>query len=736
MPRTYQRKYLPDGSPNPRWKPRGGANARRGSRGKHLTKFTRGEFIAWDGEGVTIREGPRAGEHVYTMLVASRGDGRASWHIVNPDGLSTWDCLDLLTRVAAEHPKAVHVAYGASYDVNMMLGALSRAQAQALKNGDRVTVGSGERAFRVQYRARKSFSVKRSRWHVERGALKRKDTGLILWDVLGFFQGTFVKTIESYLGKDYPALPMIRENKAKRHEFDASPDGIATTLRYCLAECDALVRIMETLREYMREANLTVARWDGAGACAAALLRREAIEPHKGESPAAVRRAAQFAYAGGRMEVVCYGDTRARPIYHYDINSAYPTAMCELPSLADATWEHRTHADRRGRPLYDAAWSYDHDRPFSLYRVRWDLRGERETYLYPFFWRSSTGSIYYPAVGEGWYWGPELAEALRALDAGDVQANPRRNAHVRGGIQVMESWHCTPATDEKPFAWIPPLYAQRLAWKNANVGAEKVIKLAINSLYGKTAQSAGWKKPGDNIPRFHVIEWAGWVTSYTRARLYGAVRHLAHGAAPRVLMLSTDAVYTLDPLPALPVGKGLGEWSPEPHIGLTIAQSGVYWTDSLNARGEFETKIFCRGFDRESLPREKVVETWGAGGRMFQAQVTRFVTLGSALAKRREEDFHATWRRWKEDAPRELQLTMDGTKRADMPARFDARRGPARGMVPTRPAEPAALVSGPALSFAYALPWVTVGREPEYPAETIDGAPAREVEAEIAESGL
>lgn len=638
----------------------------QGSIDVRYNRFRDAQFLAWDGEGIT-----EGGEHRYVLLTHS-GDVEP---VIDVDGIRTIRCLEMMASEGEKHPKHIHVAFGASYDVNMILGECTIAQVEKIWSGAWVKVGK----FSIQYRPRKTFSIRRH------GA---KKSSLILWDVFGFFQSSFVDAAEKYLGgsKD---LDVIRERKKERSVF--SRDQLSDIVSYCQLECTMLVALMDQLRQFLVQADLPISRWDGAGACAAALLRRQGITLHKSVSPEDVQLAARHAYAGGRTELVRYGHAPSQEVHHYDINSAYPYAMQCCPSLANGKWEHQ-----RGM--------YRGDCPFQLVHIKWQFHAGAP--LYPFPWRAHDSSIYYPHTGEGWYWLPEYEAALHAF----------RTGRIDGHLQVLESyaWH---GDDVLPFQWIAPLFELRAQWKRDGNGAEKALKLAINSLYGKTAQHVGGQdgKP----PRYHQIEWAGFITSMTRAKLYRAACE-----SERVVMLATDAVYSLDPIPSLVTDNQLGNWSYEKHCGITVAQSGVYWTDAVDGLG-VDSHMFCRGFDKGSLVRREIVHAWRAGKAEYKASLTRFAGMGSALASPRR--FKLVWRHWL-TAPRTLALRPDGTKRFTKGA-----NNPARGLVLTGASYPAAMAVGQTMSAPYPLPWeINTGDHDVL----IDGVSARIIEAEAMDAIL
>jgi hypothetical protein len=619
-----------------------GAKRSHGKKGKEPTLWQRGLFLAFDGEGLTTKT-----RHEYVMLCCSNGES-----ITNVAGLDSVSCLEFLCAQSERYNRrAICVAYGASYDVNMIVRDFSLSQLTRLWAGEWVMFVN---RFTVKYTHRKCFQIRR---------VRDSRSACVLWDVIGFFQAPFIHAIAEYLGEGYDGLRFVAVQKRRRSRFaKADFDGMLT---YCLLECRMLVDLMEKLREHLATANLPVSRWDGAGAVAASLLRREGIKNYMSVPalvPQAVSDAAQYAYAGGRIEALRFGHAPHTSIHAYDVRSAYPAAMQYAPCLRHGHWQpYRAYSeDTLGGSC------------FGLFHVRWKLRAT--TRLAPFFWRDTDHAIFFPIEGEGWYHAPEVQAALHALDA----------KQLHGSIDILDSYVWRQSCDHQPFAFIPPLYAQRAQWKRDGIGAQMALKLAINSLYGKTAQRIGYKK--GVRPAFHELLWAGYVTSATRAKLFTAA--IPH--ARDIIMLATDGVYSLAPLNVTESSE-LGGWEYEQYTGMTLVQSGVYWLDSPKYE---KGKLFCRGFDRDAIARETVVDGWRKNAATAKIKMTRFVGMGSATNGRPE-----LWRQWR-TTMHDLSLLPTDTKRVAEP-----NAKPVRGLAGTYPTYPFRVACGDWWSEPYALPF-------------------------------
>jgi hypothetical protein len=559
-------------------------------------------FVAIDGEGIT-----EEGIHKYVLLCSSQGN-----YIKDIDGLSTVNCLAFLCE-AGKNAGTKLVGFGISYDVNMMLRDLSRDDLTTLNSGSSVEYCG----YVLTYRSRKAFEVK----HI--------DKTITLWDTHGFFQSSFIRALEAY---DIPVNKVVEEGKANRSSFTRD-ELLERMVPYCLQECWDLVKLCNKLAKNFATAGLFLSRFDGAGAAASALLRREGVKKYFGEGvPYEVNLASRHAYFGGRIECIRYGNSES-DITTLDINSAYPYAATLLPSLKSGQWYHNNSDIVPSNTL-------------SVVHIKWEFPFNANPF-FPFPFRYENGAIVFPNTGEGWYWLPEVKTAL--------------NYPVfKRGITIIESYEWVPDSDYKPFSFLHELFQLRLKWKQEGNGAEKALKLAINSLYGKMAQRVGYKT-GDfqHIPPYHKLEWAGFITSYTRAELLKC----AMQAPKQCISLQTDGVFFEGDITkdlTVQTGDGFGEWGIGIAKGITIVQSGVYWLNTL-----LDKPIeHYRGFDANSLNRTDILKAWKQRLDTYSAPSTRFITMGTACGSDSE---YKLWCKWI-TADRQLTLRMQdiNCKRIDI----------------------------------------------------------------------
>ena len=696
------------------------------------SKFHTAPFVAIDGEGVS--EGPqlafRVGKegtrytgqaHYMNLLAASSGQ-----EIACAQGrLGFLDCMEFLFQAARENRGAIMVAYGMSYDVTQMLvHDLSKPVLDSINAGVKTKFVVNGRAYKVLYRPRKCLQVWRwrdstigyildSRLNSVEEPCSDKFT---LWDVLGFFQQSFVATMEKWLGSDHADYRLIESMKGQRDQFTRAM--LPLMREYNQAECRALVSVMELLRDAIAQLGLSISRWDGAGAISAALLKKHRIKDFKNEAPGPVFDAARCAFSGGHIEVCKFGVLNCT-VHHYDINSAYPAIIQDLPDLSSGQWN-------RGR-------SFDPPPGFTLVKVRYGFASNMA--FYPLFHRSPDGSIGYPQYGCGWFWHAEFSVARDFF----VQ-------HGGNEFEVLDWWSFTPANKGKPFSWVPEYYdlrkdmVRRIKAAKARTetgfaglspeeqwitGGEKVIKLGANGLYGKSAQQLGGTafKP----PPYFQLEWAGYITAGCRSVLMRA----AMQDPSAIVSFATDGLFSLRPLALdCPAEKQLGAWEYTRESAMVLAMAGVYWLwdggEPSGSRGQEgltdpPKHAYSRGFDKAAVQTPRLVlEAWKQGKDSVPVPLHRLVTMGSACASSSPSAPLWQARGMFLSANRRLDISGRSHKRDAIPGKVSPWKGP----VSTRPrqnwrylnwlAEKAGPLDDRAESAPYPIDWLDTEPRPKF----------------------
>ena len=551
--REYQRAYR--------------AQGRDSTRVNHQQRA--GTFVAVDGEG-GVHPNAAPGYHAYWLLTAG---AKSLTPRVGDVRLRTKDVFHFLTSL----PRGpIYVVYFGDYDVTKILEDMPSERLQRLMDRQSRMRRDGRGTFpvtwgeyEVEYLPRKEFKVRRQTGTAERDGRTAATYGpwFVLNDVGSFFQCRFVEAIEKWDVGTPAEREQIAREKERRDAFRW--EELDTVRAYNLLENRLLAELMEKFRAACVKTGYVPNKWQGPGLLAEAMFRAHGV-PMSRDVPllkdpnyAGLLQFARNAFYGGRPELSAIGPVDV-PVYQNDINSAYPSAMRRVPCLIHGRWIHETFP--QGRSLGFSVAGSDEYYALVYGRFRADLSSLSPMggKCKPPLWyglpvRSHTGSISYPSSGAGWYWNFEVSSARHQT------------------MVVTEQWRYVRECDCRPLAFVSDVYAERQSL--GKDGAGIVLKLALNSLYGKTAQSIG-------SPKYSNPIWASFITADCRAE----IQNFIHGSpecspdgwcGSDVLMIATDSVATTNPRPDVVLSEELGGWSREIHPrGMFLVQPGLYFGSS------------------------------------------------------------------------------------------------------------------------------------------------------------
>lgn len=510
-------------------------------------------WIGVDGEGVDRTP------HRYVLLACSDGD-----YVEDRNGLSTVDCLDFLLDLGTRDARLC--GYYLSYDWTKILGDLTTSD-------DPKHLDAIYQLFRPELRVRMSGAFARVEYkgfklHWLAGAMWISDDRgrrVTVWDLGKYYQGPFVDAL-----KDWNVRPDVQKRiaKMKKRRSLFTWDEIDGIRDYCFEECEALAEFADKLEKAHIDADLQPRGWFGPGSTASVLLKRHTIHERKGVTPPSLVAPIACAFFGGRAEIGRNGYVKG-PIYGDDISSAYPAHAANLPCLEHGRWERVTKEKQiKGRSVVHA-----------LVRGRIDNA--------PGSWcplpvRLENGTIVFPSSGASGYWWRD--EWLAAREGWGK------------GIVFEHAYVLRKECDCKPFAFLPEVFDRRYA-VGKETGEGKVLKLSMNSVYGKIAQTIGGAQYANRA-------WAGMITSATRAQVLRRMMQMR--SLDSVLMIATDGLFSLEKLPAdhMTSVKGkktgqvvLGGWERKEHESITLVRPGIYWLG--------DEKLRARGLGRDSLDKAK-----------------------------------------------------------------------------------------------------------------------------------
>lgn len=544
-------------------------------------------FISISGMATRLDDG----QTLYVHIQLSTGQ-----QLTNLNGLSSSEIFNFIVSNTGKPGDNILICFAGTFDWNNWLADLNQDELITLYEQNHKTKALQYGLYKLRLLKGQSLTVS-DIWGENR----------TINEIFNFFQIPLNEAVKDYLG--------YQISGGSKWIKSPTPENLNQGITALSIELHAIVELMTEFRNRLDRVNLRPKKWSGAGSITSNLFQQHNVKNHMAEIPADIAEKSRYAYAGGRFEMVKYGSVNNKTSYGYDINSAYPEALTKLPSLKGGRW-HSIGGDPG-------------DTHYGLYKIT--IHSKNNSLPSPLFARDSNGNIFYPGNVTGWYWSPEIKSVRNWAEAGF------------GTYEIDQALIFEPATTAKPFAWIKDLYEQRLLLQALGDGAEVGLKLALNSSYGKLAQQVGWLsddegKP-ESIPPYHQLEWAGWVTSYTRAKIYNAALENLEA----VIAFETDCLYMSDELQQIPIDELLGNWKETIYTELTYINSGIYYGKKLGGNRIMK----MRGLQPGSVTIEQLDQLLNKPERerVINLKQLRFVTAFMAIHQNTLDN----WLTWREE---------------------------------------------------------------------------------------
>jgi hypothetical protein len=502
-------------------------------------------------------------------------------------------------------------------------------------------------------------------------------SGIKIYEAFGYFQTAFAdvvtKMVERGAATEYEQK-LIKEMKASRGQF--ANETIDKIREYCFAECRLLAQEMTGLRKMIFELDLRPTSWHGPGAVVIDLYKRMDIKSHFGDDITANggedgsrQEWARHAFAGARIEMIKQGyaksvlqnkkgdvdfetynilldrwrkgksayDDPIKFLGVYDISSAYPSALVQLPSLSSVTgyWTELKSEDFVGKSLADLRRLIESHSIVSMYEVKFDFpiiakrhakQPAVKTPMFPLFYRTKTGGILFPNKGVGRYNREDVLATISYIEK-FYPKWPKRAEHEGQPILFnIEHAHIWVETEHvRPYEFLLEYYERRKKIKKEPVYniMEMVLKLIINTAYGKTAQSRGRK---GIVPPTYNPFYAAAITANCRRRVLEA----ALIDPSSVVQFCTDGLVTTRPLHGDHLGSlsldrvrdttvdddvFLGDWEFGVADGGIFTGSGiyVYWKVGFDKNGKVMIDKDIEKRTGARVPLKKPVEKLRGG---------------------------------------------------------------------------------------------------------------------------
>ena len=260
--------------------------------------------------------------------------------------------------------------------------------------------------------------------------------------------------------------------------------------------------------------------------------------------------AAQQAYHGGLFETFQRGVFEEK-LYQYDINSAYPAIMKDLPHWANGRFKPvETPGDGEYGWYYcefDCEWMPhgDFGRPYEVEMCFGEDSNCEKLMINP------KRKVYPIGKRKGW---------ITKMEYEWMQKQ-----HIYCEFEMGIEWYFKEELYPNPFGWIPEVYTRRQEVKALGYSEEYALKIVMNGVYGKTAQ---FKKGMGKLTNFF---YCSYITAWTRLM----VASVAIKYPLNLIEIATDSVL-LNRKVDLPLSKKLGEWGLDEYYRGILVGSGIH----------------------------------------------------------------------------------------------------------------------------------------------------------------
>lgn len=523
------------------------------SRSHHETGTV--DFIGVDGEGIYVD-----GVHRYVLF------GVGDQQIEDENGLEWTDILAFLYKFY--QPRVAFTGFYLGYDFDQWIKTMPEKKAERLLTSEgresrksksknlhsKVLPVDMPDGWQINMLGKKMFEFRKRYCSCDIHYCKHpKGPWMRICDAGAFFQTSFLSAIDPskwsvpiVSQEEYDLILKGKSNRSSAFRIDEEMRF------YNRLENEILARLMRVLNDGFKEMGIVLApgQWFGPGQAAQKWLRNEDVPKAQEvveDVPDWFLEAARESYFGGWFEIMMHGIVPG-DTYEYDINSAYPHIIRNLPCLL-----HGSYHRGKGKPPS----SNGEKRTYTMVYARLsNFRAGKPAYVGASLHRDSHDRIHRPTRTEGWFWDHEIQAGKRA---GFI-----RQCHIKEWM-TYEACNCEP-----PMRNVAGLYDLRVrVGKDSPLG--KGAKLAYNSMYGKFAQSIG-------NPVFANPVYASLITSGCRTMINDAIATHPKGKT-HVAMVATDAVFFVTPHDSLRISPSLGDWDYKCRSNLCLFKPGVYWDD-------------------------------------------------------------------------------------------------------------------------------------------------------------
>jgi len=407
----------------------------------------------------------------------------------------------------------LNLFFNIQFDVSVILKKLPEDKLFEIADTGNTTYNG----YKLKYIDKKYFSITYQKHSVA------------FFDIAQFFAGFSLQTASVQFLND-------SKNVVEKEEF-SNPEYIKKhqneLIEYCLKDCKLTKRLGDYLFKMFKDVGVVCNQPYSTAYLSQVYFIKNCDIPKFSDVPYVAQKYAFEAYRGGRFEIRLRGMYN-NPLYKYDINSAYPEQIANLIDIRKGEW---IEVNKYSKKAY-----------YGYYLIEWTPKNNLEWQPLPI---QHNGVIIFPKV-KMLYW---------------VTKKELEIAKKLGKVLVYRGVEFYPDSIEYPFKKeITKMYNNRLELKKQNNPLQYVLKILMNSFYGKMIQ-----RVNNTTGNLFLPIYATEITANTRLKIFNTLKRYNK----EIIAVFTDCVISKSPLD-LPVSKELGNWDFEIFDKGLFIQSGVY----------------------------------------------------------------------------------------------------------------------------------------------------------------
>jgi len=495
------------------------------------------------------------------------------------EGITIDTVIEFLTR--SKYENSWNFFWNLNYDASVILKLLGK---------DILATYRKKRAFRFKYKDYNFYFIPKKTLRISKG-----HHSWVFYDIIQFYDFkpldvAYSENIRKPLDEQY------LKTKSKRDQFPPNyyRDNRKQVREYCIKDCKLTKELCEHWVNLFHKAfGFYPQRWISSGYLAEkVLINHGIIVPFFKELNLDLQDFAYCSYFGGRFEMIQRG--YIGQAYLYDINSAYPDALANMPNITKGTWKHGLK-------------KIDKKALIGIFKILAKIPDSEYLPCFPF--RRITRSndvLIFPS-----------GDFVTYCTLDEIKnANPEH-------YEILESWQYFDESPEYPLRdFIHKFFDQRMRLKHEGNPMQLPIKIILNSIYGKLGQKIT-RKIGN---LFNPVIFA-YITGYTRAKLYRFI--LDHDIKKDLVSFATDSILVTQEIKT--DSEKLGEF------GFDGSGDDVFQLQ--NGIGRMNGKWKLRGLGKLGKKEVEHVATREKDGRLYiEYEIKRTKQLASAIIQGKIND--------------------------------------------------------------------------------------------------